>query len=130
MTKKITTIDDLHNTINDEFGSAKNASVMLTIANDLVTVISENEFSGIKWIAKVSSNSKYDGMKIRFTNMQTQYSEMKDILRPITLKLSNSFKVYGINIETRTKTSPGEVLEKIEFKVTLEAPKVKTLEVR
>jgi hypothetical protein len=47
--------------------------------------------------------------------MNTQYSELKIILKPVIEKISKKFKAYGLDIKTKTKTSPGEVVEALEI---------------
>lgn len=125
-----TNIEELAFALNTKYSSAKNASVMLDVANELVKTLSDNETAKLKWMAKVSSNVNVDGMKIRFKNIDSRYSDIKRALRPVTRKVAEKFKAYGLNIETRSKTSPGEVVEALDFKVTLQTPKSKELEIR
>lgn len=116
-----TELDEVGRAINERFNSAKNASAMFSIAHELVDVVEASESDQFLWVAKVSANSDREGMKIRFKNLQTRYSEMRKVLKPVIRKLKERFRVYGIDIETRSRTSPGEVIEAIEFKVTLKA---------
>jgi chromosome segregation ATPase len=116
--------------INSKITETKNATIIFTAANELIEAISENEFEDLEWQSKVDSSKSFDACRIRFKNMQTQYSEMKKILKPLVQKLSEKFKAYGFNIETRSKTSPGEVLEAIEFRMTIEKSKTASVEAR
>lgn len=119
-------VSDLAAAINLRVTESKNATVMFSAVNELIEIISENEFEGLKWIARLSSSRNLDGCKIRFKNMKTQYSEMKKILKPITQKFAEKYKAYGFQIETRSKTSPGEVIEAMEFKITIKKPVTKS----
>lgn len=121
-TDVFTSAKELEQGIAQKFKSSKNSSVMMTVVKELIAAISENEFSDLKWAAKFADNATHDAVKIRFKNMQTQYTEVKSTLKPLIQNFAEKFKSYGINIQTRTKTSPGEVIEAIEFRVTLAKP--------
>lgn len=120
-----TTFDGISKNIHN----TKNAQILKKVTTDLVQIISDNEFENLEWKCKVSSNESLDGIKITFENMQTQYSEMKRMLKPVVRNLAKEFSCNGLKITTRSKTSPGDVVELIEFVVTTQKPKTKDLSV-
>ncbi len=97
---------------------------------NILEIISKNEFSGLRLRAKVSEGSSQYGSKIRFTNMNTQYSELKSMLRPMIEKLSLIFKRYGLALRTKTKTSLGEVVEALEITFIIDKTSQKITELR
>jgi hypothetical protein len=110
-----TTMDEIYNLLDLKIQNKKSSSIILTSVREVIEVISVNEFSNLKWGAKISEGSTHYGTKIRFRNMNTQYSELKSTLRPVIQKVSNKFKAFGLDIKTKIKTSPGEVVEALEI---------------
>ena len=105
--------------IKSEIEDEKCASIMLTMVSELLTTISENEFEDLDVTCKAASSVNQYGLRLRIKNMQTQYLEMKKILRPQIQDLLQKFKKFNLQIETRSKVSPGEVIEAIEFKLII-----------
>lgn len=108
-------LDDIHILLNSKIKSAKDSSIVLTSIMDIVSFISMNEFNDMKWFVKFSENDKNYGARIRFTNLNTKYSDLKHILKPRIEELSYKFSSNGIDIKTKTKITAGEVVETLEL---------------
>jgi len=125
-----TNIDEVYSLVDRKIKGKKSSSVMITSIREVVEAISVNEFSNLKWGAKISEGASQYGAKIRFRNMSTQYSELKAILKPVIEKVSRKFKAYGMDIKTKTKTSPGEVIEALEITFIVDKAIQKKTELR
>jgi chromosome segregation ATPase len=110
-----TSIDGITSLLEKKVIENKSSSVILNSAKEVIRVISQNEFSSLKWSLKISEGKSKYGAKIRFKNMNTQYSDLKLSLKPIINTLSIKFRNNGLDIKTRIKTSPGEVVDEMEI---------------
>lgn len=106
---------ELQELLAAKISEPKHASILLTCTMEMVSLVESNEFDNINWLMKVSENKTHYGARIRFTDIETNYLELRKLIKKKILDLKSKFINQNIDIITKTKTQPGEVVKVIEF---------------
>ena len=99
--------------------SEKEASFLYTCANEVIQKIEENEFEGLKYKFKVNKNNKHFGLRLFFSNVTTQYSDLVKELGPTVKELGARFRSHGLKIQTKANRSPNGVVKEIDITIVV-----------